>query len=128
MSSRLAATDLRLSTRCNQHIDSRDCTGRLHRSAYAMVASKKPDVIPRKSWAALAKGGEWRAKVTPEPDRQAVSEFNGDRYGADERLLVTGVVIYQDIFDRYFRTEFAFFSHNDIGTVLSAERFAGRIR
>ncbi|MCJ9668521.1 MULTISPECIES: hypothetical protein [unclassified Neorhizobium] len=87
---------------------------KVHKSNMYHVLSEIPQATPRKSWAALGKGAEWPAKVTPDTGSQSVREFGENAFNDDERLLVTGTIIYQDIFDRFFRTEFAFFTYNKI--------------
>ncbi|OHZ40337.1 hypothetical protein BBL07_10475 [Agrobacterium vitis] len=86
---------------------------RVPKSEMYRLLCVKLRVDPSKSWTALGKGSDWRAKVTPPTGSQAVREFGEGSFNPEERLLITGIIIYKDIFGHYFRTEFAFFTHNE---------------
>jgi hypothetical protein len=75
-----------------------------------LLKANRPPSPPRKTWTAIGARGTLRAKVTPLKGHSAVAEFRAGGFGLNERLLVVGTIIYQDIFSQYFRTEFAFFS------------------
>lgn len=75
-----------------------------------LLKANRPPSPPRKTWTAIGAHGTLRAKVTPLTGHSAVAEFRAGTFGLNERLLVVGTIIYQDIFNRFFRTEFAFFS------------------
>lgn len=75
-----------------------------------VLKTNRPPSPPRKTWTAVGARGTLRAKVTPLTGHSAVAEFRTGAFDTNERLLVVGTIIYQDIFNQFFKTEFAFFS------------------
>lgn len=87
---------------------------RIPKNSMSHVLTLETSVDPSKSWTALGKDSDWRAKVTPRIGSQEVREFRQGTFNQQEQLLITGIIIYKDIFGHYFLTEFAFFSHNGL--------------
>ncbi|MGM4980931.1 hypothetical protein [Rhizobium sp. 11_C7_N12_5] len=67
-----------------------------------------------KSWAALGAGGEFTAKLTPRTGQSSVQDWFRMPAIKDQRMLVYGMIIYSDVFNQYFKTEFAFFTHRGV--------------
>ncbi|GAC1046326.1 hypothetical protein [Rhizobium sp. No.120] len=81
---------------------------------YHVLRNNRPPSPPRKTWTSVGAGKPLFAKVTPLRGSSYIEEFQDQQFGLNDRLLVVGTIIYQDIFDEYFTTEFAFFSHSQL--------------
>lgn len=79
----------------------------------ALIA--RSETPPQKSWAALGAGGTFTAKLTPRTGHNSVQNWLRASQIKDARLLIYGTIIYSDVFEQYFKTEFAFFTHQSAG-------------
>lgn len=92
---------------------------RVHETRMYNVLVNRPETPPRKTWPAIAAGRSLFAKLTPDTGSSAVEQLINGLFSENERLLIVGTILYRDVFDIPFQSDFAFFvDPSDVRTFL----------